>query len=118
MVLPKVSSGRYEPKVGDMITVQLPDERTRATIEQVVSDTAAIVRLNHFTTATKSHNYRKGDLVPVRYGTLDMGLPGWKSVSEQELAQATPEPEPEVDEAPEVVAEVPAPIREMVEGDL
>lgn len=110
--------GQYEPKVGDVITVELPDERTRATIERLVSDSAAIVRLNHFVTATKSHNYRKGDLVPVRYGLLDMGLTGWHSVSERELAEATP-PEPEAEPviAAAEIPEVP-PMREMTAGDL
>lgn len=107
----------YQPKVGDIVTVELPDERTRATIEKLISDTAAIVRLNHFVTATKSHNYRKNDLVPVRYMVLDMGLMGWHSVSEKELAEATPEPEPEVEIDTGTHTNT-APVREMTAGDL
>src|ERR1700685_3225747 len=103
----QMSSAHYEPKVGDIVTVDLPDERTRATIEKLISETAAIRRLNHSVTATKSHNYRKGDLVPVRYMVLDMGLWGWRSVSEKELAEAkpTPEPEAEPEDLPEIIAE-------------
>lgn len=107
-----VPQSNYEPKVGDIITVLLPDERTRATIEKLISNTAAIVQLNHFVTATKSHNYRKGDLVPVRYGTQDMGLPGWTAVSDKELAAATlPEPLAEEDAEAAVgeAIEIPAP---------
>lgn len=86
-VLPRMSGPTYEPKEGDTITVELPDERTRAQIIKVVSDTAVIAKLLTYTTS-KSHNYKKGDLVPFRHQRLDMNLPGWRSVSQHEMDEA------------------------------
>lgn len=85
--LPKMSSPHYEPKVGDTITVELPDERTRAVIEKVISDEAAIARLLHYTTS-KSHSYKKGDLIACRFEMLGMSIPGWRAMSERELDDA------------------------------
>lgn len=85
--LPAMSGPDYQPKVGDQITVQLPDERTRCTIESVVSHDACIARLNHFTTS-KSHSFRKGDMIPCRYEMLEMNQPGWRSLTDRELAEA------------------------------
>lgn len=91
--LPRMSTPRYEPKVGDIITVEIPDERTRAEIMKVVSDTAVIARLMTYL-VSKSHNYRKDDLVPCKFGQLDMTVPGWKAISERELEDMLPKPEP------------------------
>lgn len=85
--LPAMSTSHYEPKVGDTITIDMPGERTRATIERVISDEAVIARLQHFTTS-REHGYRKDDLVPCRFTTLDMGVPGWRAISETELGSA------------------------------
>lgn len=93
----------YEPKTGDVITINLPDEVTRATIIRMVSATAAIAELMNFTTASKSHNYKKGDLVPCKFGRTITGLKGWTVVSENEL-QASAKPE-EVKPDPIVVRE-------------
>lgn len=86
--LPRMSNANYIPKVGDTITIELPDERTRGTIEKVISDTAVIAQLQHFTTAKLSHNYRKDDLVPCRFGKLSMNMSGWRAVSEREMEEA------------------------------
>lgn len=93
----------YTPQIDDVVTVSLPGEVTRARIVKLVSRTAAIVQLIGFTTATKSHDYRKDDLVPVQYGKTNMNLMGWRAVSEKELAQAA-KPE-EVEEPKHVVPE-------------
>lgn len=85
--LPRMSAPHYEPKAGQTITIELPDERTRAVIERVISDEAVIVKLLTFTTS-KSHNYRKGDMVPCRFQALDMGVPGWRAISDRELEDA------------------------------
>lgn len=85
--LPVMSGAHYEPKVGDAITVELPDERTRAEVIKVISDTAVIAKLSTYTTS-KSHNYRKGDLVPLRFQTLDMNIPGWRAVTQHEMDEA------------------------------
>lgn len=89
--LPRMSTGHYEPKVGDTITVQLPDEFTRAEIERVISDEAVIAKLKTFTTARASHQYRKDDLVPCRFERLSMGVPGWRAISEREMDEAAAE---------------------------
>lgn len=86
--LPRMSGSRYEPKVGDTITVELPDERTRAEVIKVISDTAVLARLATFTTAKGSHNYRKDDVIPCRFQKLGMGVPGWRVVSEREMDEA------------------------------
>lgn len=86
--LPRMSGSHYVPKVSDTITVQLPDEATRAKIERVISDVAVIASLSTFTTARHSHSYRKGDLVPCRFETLGMGVPGWRAMSEREMDDA------------------------------
>lgn len=87
MPLPKMSSPHYEPKIGDTITVELPDERTRAVIEKVISDEAAIAKLLSYTTS-KSHSYKKGDLVACRFENLSMGITGWRVMSQRELDDA------------------------------
>lgn len=85
--LPAMRSGAYEPKEGDIITVELPDERTRATIERVISNTACIAKIMQYTTGNKSHSYRKGDLIPCRFEILDLNQPGWRAVSERQLEE-------------------------------
>ncbi len=99
----------YMPQVDDVITVELPDERTRAKIVRLVSATAAIAELQSFTTASKSHNYRKGDLVPCKFGKTPSGLSGWVAVSEAELKKA---------ERPEEVPPEPVIIREATHADI
>lgn len=86
--LPQMSHGRYVPEVGNIITVELPGERTRATIERVISDEAVIAKLQTFTTS-KEHDYRKGDLVPCRFTDVGMGATGWLAISERQLDQAS-----------------------------
>ena len=85
--LPKMSSPHYEPKVGDTITVEIPDERTRAVIERLISDEAAIAKLLSYTTS-KSHTYKKGDLVACRFERLGMGISGWRVMSQREMDDA------------------------------
>lgn len=89
--LPRMSHGHYEPKIGDTITIQLPDEFTRGEIERVISDLAVIAKLKTFTTARASHNYRKDDLVPCRFEKLSMNNSGWRAISEREMEEAAEE---------------------------
>lgn len=87
--LPRMSTPHYEPKEGDTITISLPDEITRGQIERVISDEAVIAKLLTFTMAVgKSHQYRKGDLVPCRFTRLGMGNMGWEAVSQREMDEA------------------------------
>lgn len=84
----------YMPKIDDVITINLPDELTRGRIDRLVSKTLAIAELMNFTTG-KTHGYRKGSMVPVRFARGSMGLPGWTVVSEEELQRdAKPEEVP------------------------
>lgn len=108
-----MSLSRHEPQAGETITVDLPDERTRATIEKVLSRTAVIAKIDTFTTGNpKSHTYKRGDLIACRFTEVGMNLSGWKVVGERELSEAgkpaEPKAEPEAEPA----------MREMVEGDL
>ena len=100
--MPKMSGAEYVPKEGDVITVYLPDERTRATIERVISDTAVIAKIMQYTTAKISHSYKKGDLVACQFEPQNMNQMGWRAVSERELEESTPAPPP-----PEPVAKAP-----------
>lgn len=85
---PQMSGPTYVPQVGDTITLELPDERTRAELVKIVGNDTAIARLITFTTGKASHNYRKGDLVPCRFGKVGMNLTGWRAVSEREMDEA------------------------------
>jgi hypothetical protein len=114
--------GHYEPNVDDTITVELPDERTRAKIIGVVSDTAVTVELLTFTTNNKSHPYKKGDKVPAMFVPGPMNRHIWKVISDAEL-EALLREERAVAEAAQAEEnrappEVVAPPRQMVDGDL
>lgn len=86
--LPKMNEPEMGYDVGQTITVQLPNEVTRAVIEKAVSPTACLARINTFTTGHISHNYRRGDLIPCRYDILALNQRGWRVVSEREMAEA------------------------------
>lgn len=88
--LPRMSNPRYEPHVGEEITIELPDERTRASIESVVSPTHCLARLLRYP-VSKSHQYRKGDLIACKHETLGMGISGWRVMSQRELDEADAE---------------------------
>jgi hypothetical protein len=78
------------PQIGQTITVDLPDERTRAEVVQVVSDSALLVKLTQFTTAAKSHPYHKGDVVAVQLRKDGMNQQAWIAIDERATA---PRPE-------------------------
>jgi len=78
------------PQVGQLITVNLPDERTRAEVVQVISETGCLAKIAQFTTAAKSHSYRKGDIVAVQMRKDGMGQQGWTAIEERPTA---PRPE-------------------------
>lgn len=84
--LPRMSGAHYQPKEGDTITIELPDERTRGTIVKVVSDETVVAKLIQYLTSRGT--YRKDDLVPCRFERLGMNVPGWRAVSQRELDDA------------------------------
>ena len=89
--LPKMSGTDYEPKEGDIITVELPNERTRAKIEKVISDAACIARIMQYTTAFHSHPYKKDDLIACKFEEVGVRNQGWRLVSDREMAEADAE---------------------------
>lgn len=68
------------PTMDQMITVDLPDERTRAKVVKVISDTACLAEIAQYTTALKSHPYHKGDVVAVQLRKDAMGQQAWIAV--------------------------------------
>lgn len=102
--LPPMAGPKYQPQVDDVITVEIPDERTRAVIRQVVSPTTCLAEITQYTTS-RSHNFKKGEIVPCRFEPLGFGVPGWRAVSQRELDAATVA----VEKKPEPVAEAPKP---------
>ena len=71
------------PEVGQLITVELPDERTRAEIIKVISETAVLAKISQFTTASKSHPYKKGDVVGAQLKPGNLGQIAWIAVDER-----------------------------------
>lgn len=92
---------QYDPHVDEMVTLNLPDEVTRAKIVKVISPTRIVAKIMQYTTANKSHNYKKDNYVAAEYRMGDMNLKGWYVISEdaldrmQEARYEAPEPEPE-----------------------
>lgn len=96
----QMQQGVYRPQVGTVTTVDLPGERTRAEIVNVVADDAIIARLQSFT-VSREHRYKKGDLVPCRLVMGPMNQKIWQAVDEAELARAPAPNIPEPEESPE-----------------
>lgn len=78
------------PIVGQLITVELPDERTRAEVVKVISETAVLAKISQFTTASKSHSYKKDDVVGAQMKKSNLGQMAWVAVDERPSA---PRPE-------------------------
>lgn len=74
----------YDPRVGDMATINLPGEVTRGEIVKVVTPQSVIVKLTTFTTS-KEHNYRRFDHVPCRLKKDFAQRLIWESIPEDEI---------------------------------
>jgi hypothetical protein len=74
----------YEPRVGDMATVNLPGEVTRGEIVRVINPQSIIVKLTVFTTS-KDHDYRRFNMVPCRLKKDFANRLVWESIPEGEL---------------------------------
>lgn len=82
-----IGSSRYAPRPGDSIVVELPGERTRATIEEVVSDDMVLVTLQN-TFSNKNHSYKANEsLIPVVRRRNALGE-FWEDVDERYLEAA------------------------------
>lgn len=86
--LPVMHVTGYMPKIGDQITISLPDEKTRGTIEKVISPEAVIAKLTQFTTAKTSHPYRKDDLIACKLRVDALNQRNWQVVPQRELEAA------------------------------
>lgn len=96
----------YLPQVGDMTTVHLPGEITRAEIRKVTSERTMIAELSSFTTA-KDHPYKKGDLVPFRLKKNGLNQQIWEAIPEREITEGVRRVEAERAAAAEVESDEP-----------
>lgn len=97
----------HTPAAGAVVTINIPDEIVRATVERVISDNRIIGKIMNFTTASKSHAYKKDSFVAAEYRKGQLGIKGWYEISQDQLDAAD---EPKYEEPP-------TPPREMVEAD-
>lgn len=74
----------YIPAENGYLIAQLPGERLRAIIRQVVTPDAVIVELTSIPLA-KSHTYKRGDYVACRRNHV-MGTEEWKAVEDQRIS--------------------------------
>lgn len=80
--------GRYVPKVGDKITLDLPGEKTRAEIKGVVTPDIVLVELLSVPLSrAASVEFKKGDLVQARRSLGDHDIETWQVITERELQQ-------------------------------
>lgn len=71
-----------EPKVGDLVPVQLPDELLRGTIEEVLDDTDEVVVILNLQAPmmTRSHDYRKDSRIQCRRSTAMLAGIRWEAI--------------------------------------
>lgn len=74
----------YMPEEDGYLIAQLPGERLRAIIRQVVTPDAVIVEITSIP-LTKSHTYKRGDYVACRRNK-GVGMEEWKAVEEQRIS--------------------------------
>lgn len=55
----------FMPKVDDLLTIQLPGEKIRATVKRIIDNDAILVELTYMPMA-KSHQFKIGDVVACR----------------------------------------------------
>lgn len=96
----------YDPRVGDMATINLPGEVTRGEIVKVVTPQKIIVKLSTFTTS-KDHSYRRFDHVPCQLKKDFAGRLVWEGIPESEIRESA-----EREERKRAAAEVPVPVPE------
>jgi hypothetical protein len=78
---------RYQPQNDHVITVKLTGEVIRGKIVNVIDDMNVIVEMLGYN-LSRDHGYKKGDLIPCRYGRDEIGIIGWSAVPERELKEA------------------------------
>lgn len=79
------ASRRHVPKEGDYIIVDLPGERTRATVVEMLNEDTMVVELTSIVMG-KSHVYRTGHVIPVQRAKSDLDRADkWEVIDEQEM---------------------------------
>lgn len=86
---PTYAPDLFVPTVGSYLTIDLPGERTRATVRRVVDEDLVLIELTTMPMA-KSHQYRFRDILPVRRTIRsDVSAPGspetWAVVEERRV---------------------------------
>jgi len=80
--------GDYRPTEGGYITISLPGEMLRAVVLKISSDNAVVAKIDGVTMG-KTHNYRKGDIVPCRRIVDDLlKAEKWEVISDREIQLA------------------------------
>lgn len=81
----------FVPEVGKPLTVTLPGELMRAIVKRVLNRNTAFVEIGQ--PMTRSHNYRKGDLVACKRKRQELGEI-WEALDDRATAPEPPPPEP------------------------
>lgn len=72
------------PEIDEILTVTVPGERLRASVEKVVRNNQIICKI-HNVPQMKDHRLRQGDLIAVKNARNAMGVPEWIMVKDEEL---------------------------------
>lgn len=76
---------RFIPSVDQQIVVDLPGERTRATVRAVHDSNTLVVELTSIIMG-KAHFHRTGDVLPFKRARNEMGQEVWTVIDERDLA--------------------------------
>lgn len=79
-----VSTRRHVPKVDAQIIVELPGERTRATVIEMIDDNTLVAELTSVVMG-KAHIYRTGMTVPVQRKKSPLEGDMWEVIDEMEM---------------------------------
>lgn len=79
----------YEPKVGDLMTLEMPGDRGRGEVTKVITPNVVNVILTTVPVGRNPMGYAKGQEMQVRRSVLELtGVECWEVVSDREVRQA------------------------------
>ncbi len=78
---------RYQPRVDDKITIDLPGEKIRAEIKGIVTPDIVLVEILGTPVSRAASDYEKGMLTQARRAIGDHEIEIWRVISENELRQ-------------------------------
>jgi hypothetical protein len=82
---PKAPAPRIHiPEVGSKLTINLPRESTRATVEEILTPSSLVVKLDVMEPMAKSHGYYFNDRVVVSRRVGLGNLPQWEATGKAE----------------------------------